>query len=72
MTPLRQQFIDDLRLRNRSPRTIEVYVYHLREYALYFHQSPDHLSLDHAHRYILYLLNDKKGLRLRRSRLLKP
>jgi site-specific recombinase XerD len=60
MTPLRQRFIDGLQLRNRSPKTVEVYVYHLREYALHFQQSPDLLSLDHAHRYILYLLNDKK------------
>jgi integrase/recombinase XerD len=61
MTPLRQRFIEDLQLRNRSPKTIEVYVYHLKEYALFFHQSPDQLSLDHAHRYILYLLHDKKA-----------
>jgi integrase/recombinase XerD len=61
MTPLRQRFIEDLQLRNRSPRTVEVYVYHLREYARHFNQSPDQLSLDHAHRYILYLLHDKKA-----------
>ncbi len=61
MTPLRQRFIDDLRLRNRSPKTIEAYVFHLKEYARYFHQPPDQLGLDHAHRYILYLLNDKKA-----------
>jgi integrase/recombinase XerD len=61
MTPLRQRFTEDLQLRNRSPKTIEVYVYHLKEYALYFHQSPDQLSLDHAHRYILYLLHQKKA-----------
>lgn len=61
MTALRQRFIDDLQLRNRSPRTVEVYVYHLKEYARYFHQSPDQLTLDHAHRYILYLLHEKKA-----------
>src|SRR5262249_16789698 len=61
MTPLRQRFIDDLQLRNRSPRTIEVYVLHLKEFARYFGQSPDQLGLDHAHRYILYLLHDKKA-----------
>jgi integrase/recombinase XerD len=61
MTPLRQRFIEDLQLRNRSPKTIEVYVYHLREYARHFQQAPDQLGLDHAHRYILYLLHDKKA-----------
>jgi integrase/recombinase XerD len=60
MTPLRQRFIEDLQLRNRSPRTIETYVFHIKEYAQHFNQPPDQLGLDHAHRYILYLLNDKK------------
>jgi site-specific recombinase XerD len=60
MTPLRQRFIEDLHLRNRSPRTIEAYVHHLKDYACYFRQSPDQPSLDQAHRYILYLLHDKK------------
>ena len=41
MTPLRQRFIEDLQLRNRLPRTIETYVYHVRELARYFNQSPD-------------------------------
>jgi integrase/recombinase XerD len=61
MTPLRQRFIEDLQLRNRSPRTIEVYVMHLKAYARHFGQSPDQLGLDHAHRYILFLLHDKKA-----------
>ena len=63
MTPLRQRLIDDLQLRNRSPRTIEVYVYHLREYARYFQKSPDQLGLDHAHRYILYLGDGRRIVR---------
>jgi hypothetical protein len=32
MTPLRQRFIEDLQLRNRSPRTVECYVMHLKAY----------------------------------------
>jgi hypothetical protein len=40
MTSLRRRFIEDLQLRNRSPKTIEAYVYHVRELARYFNQSP--------------------------------
>jgi integrase/recombinase XerD len=61
MTPLRQRFIQDLQLRNRSPRTIEVYIYHLREYAAFFNQAPDQLGPDHVHRYLLHLLHEKKA-----------
>jgi integrase/recombinase XerD len=59
MTPLRQRFIEDLRLRNRSPKTIEVYVYHVRALACHFKQSPERLGSDETHRYLLYLLRDK-------------
>lgn len=59
MTPLRQRFIQDLQLRNRSPKTIAVYVYHLRELARHFHQSPDRLGDDQIPRYLLHLLHDQ-------------
>ena len=36
MTPLRQRFIHDLQLRNRSPRTVQSYVHHLKQFALFF------------------------------------
>ena len=39
MTPLRQRFIEDLQLRNRSPRTVECYVFHLKKFALHFGQA---------------------------------
>jgi integrase/recombinase XerD len=61
MTPLRQRFIEDLQLRNRSPRTIQAYVFHVRNFARYHGRSPDQLDSEHAHRYLLYLLHEKKA-----------
>jgi len=60
MTPLRQRFVEDLQLRNRSPKTIEVYVYHVRELARHFKQSPAQLGDDQIHRYLLHLLHDRR------------
>ena len=60
MTPLRQRFIEDLQLRNRSPKTIATYVYHVRELARYFKQSPEQLGDDQIHRYLLHLLHHKQ------------
>src|SRR5208337_3805538 len=60
MTPLRQRFIEDLQLRNRSPKTITAYVYHVRELARYFKQSPEQLGDDQIHRYLLHLLHHKQ------------
>ena len=57
MTPLRQRFIEDLQLRNRSPKTITAYIYHVRELARYFKQSPEQLGDDQIHRYLLHLLH---------------
>ena len=36
MTPLRQRFIEDLQVRNYSPRTVESYGYHVAAFAQYF------------------------------------
>ncbi len=60
MTPLWRRFIEDLQLRNRSPRTIEAYVYHVRELARYFKQSPEQLGEEQVHRSLLHLLHHKK------------
>src|SRR5262245_38866415 len=61
MTPLRQRFIEDLQLRNRSPKTIEAYVFHLKEFVRYSGQAPDQLGAEQVHRYLLYLLQEKKA-----------
>ncbi len=60
MTPLRQRFIEDLQLRNCSPLTIKAYVHHVHELARYFNQSPEQLSDDQLHCYLLYLLHEKQ------------
>ena len=61
MTALRQRFIEDLQLRNRSPRTIECYVFHLKKFATHFDASPDRLGAEQVHRYLLHLLHQQKA-----------
>ena len=44
MTALRQRFVADLRLRNKSPRTIETYVLRVSLFARHFGRSPELLG----------------------------
>lgn len=59
MTPLRQRFVEDLQLRNRSPRTIEAYVRHVKAFATHFGRSPEFLGPDAVRQYQLHLLQRK-------------
>ena len=59
MTPLRQRFVEDLQLRNRSPRTIESYVRQVKAFATHFGRSPEHLGPDEVREYQLHLLQRK-------------
>jgi site-specific recombinase XerD len=56
MTPLRQRFIDDLRLRNKSPRTIETYVLRVALFARHFGRSPELLGPEEVRAYQQHLL----------------
>ena len=56
MTPLRQRFLDDLRLRNYSPRTQQIYLDHVARFARHFHRSPDRLGPEEIRAYQLHLL----------------
>jgi integrase/recombinase XerD len=56
MKPLRQRMIDDLRIRNRSPRTIETYVSHVARFAKFHHRSPDLLGAEDVRAYQKHLL----------------
>jgi integrase/recombinase XerD len=56
MTPLRQRFVEDLRLRNYSPRTIEAYVAHVARFAKHFGRSPELLGPEEMRAFQLHLL----------------
>jgi integrase/recombinase XerD len=56
MTPLRQRFLDDLRLRNYAPKTIDAYVRAVARFARHFGTSPEHLGAEQVRAYQLHLL----------------
>ena len=60
MTPLRQRFIDDMRLRNYAPRTIDTYVSAISRFANYFDRSPDRIDVEEIRDFQLDLI--KRGV----------
>ena len=61
MTPLRQRMLDDLRIRNYSPSTVECYIREVAEFAKHFGKSPEHLGPEEIRLWQLFLLNEKKA-----------
>src|SRR5438445_11280964 len=59
MTPLRQRMIEDMKLRNLAPRTIEVYVERVATFAKHFGKSPDRLGPAEVRAYLLFLVQEK-------------
>ena len=59
MTPLRQRFIDDLRLCNYARRTVDPYVCQVASFARPFGRSPEVLGPDEVRAYQLNLLKRK-------------
>lgn len=62
MTPLRQRMIDDLKLLNRSPRTIESYVFAVAHYAKFHGRSPDQLGAEQVRAYQKQAQADRRVL----------
>jgi integrase/recombinase XerD len=59
MTPLRRRFVEDLTLRNYSPRTIECYVAHVARFAAHFGRSPQQLGAEEVRAFQLHLLQQR-------------
>jgi site-specific recombinase XerD len=51
--------IDDMRLRNFAPRTIDVYVGRVASFARHFGRSPEALGRDEVRAYLLHLVHDQ-------------
>lgn len=60
MTPLRQRMIAEMKLRNFSSRTQEAYVKSVESLALYYKHSPENLTADQIHNYVIYLTSQKE------------
>lgn len=59
MTPLRQRMIEDMRLRNLSPHTIDAYVLAVKQFADHFGRSPDQLGGGQVRQYLLHLVQER-------------
>jgi integrase/recombinase XerD len=59
MSTLRQRMTQDLKIRNYSPRTIEVYIDRVAKFAHYFGKSPDRLGPAEIREFQRYLVEEK-------------
>jgi integrase/recombinase XerD len=60
MTELRRRMLEELRLRNYSPHTIEAYLRSVAKFAQHFSAAPDRLGPQHIRQYQLFLVEQKK------------
>ena len=60
MTPLRRRMIDDMQLRNLSPRTIDAYISRVGTFARHFGRSPEILGPEDVRTYLLHLVQEKR------------
>lgn len=61
MTALRQRMLEDMRVRNLSPRTITTYIDCVRRYAAHFGESPARMGSEHVRRYLVHLVEVRRS-----------
>jgi hypothetical protein len=57
--------LEELQRRNYSQATIRGYILAVKQFAEYFHKSPDLLGAEEVRQFQLYLLNDKSSRQAR-------
>jgi integrase/recombinase XerD len=60
MTSLRQRMLEDLRIRNYAPTTVECCIRSVAEFAQHFHKPPDQLGPEEIRTWQLFLLREKR------------
>lgn len=60
MTPLRQRMLDDMKVRNLSPKTQVAYIAQVAKFAKHFGKSPEQLGREEIRAYQVYLVNEKR------------
>ena len=61
MTPLRQRMIEDMRVRNLSPNTQQLYIDRVAKFAQYFGKSPELLGPEDVRTYQVHLIHQKRA-----------
>jgi Phage integrase, N-terminal SAM-like domain len=56
-TPLRQRMIEDMKLRNLSPHTVQAYVDRVAAFAKHFGKSPQLLGPKEVRSYLVFLVD---------------
>ncbi len=59
---LRQRMLDDMRMRNLSPKTQSNYLRAVRQFAGFLHRPPDTASVEDLRNYPLYLVDQRPAL----------
>lgn len=60
VTPLRQRMIEDMSVRNLSPKTQQAYVAQVAKFAKYFGKSPELLGPEQIRGYQVFLVHEKR------------